>query len=240
MKRVRLSPKLSLKDRLDYYSKENEETGCVEWTGAITKGGYGTLRYRGDQLSAHRAAYELEKGGIPEGMMVLHSCDNRKCIRIGHLRVGTGADNMADRASRGRQGTLVGESSPHAVLSAADVLLIREDKRLLKDVATDYGVSKSTIIRNTTPITVASSLTIRRIQCSDGLNASSAKSPPLVRSSTLLPPALAGAAPARTFCPLRTLVSGRRSRMRLHAGRRRRCAPATSMTLVALSIAAMT
>jgi hypothetical protein len=51
---------------------------------------------------AHRIAYELECGPVPEGMFVLHRCDNPPCVRVSHLFLGTRADNLADMRAKGR------------------------------------------------------------------------------------------------------------------------------------------
>lgn len=75
---------------------------CWPWTGSIGSGGYGAFSIRGKQLTASRRAYELTFGAIPEGLFVLHSCDNRPCCNPAHLRVGTHTDNMRDMVSRDR------------------------------------------------------------------------------------------------------------------------------------------
>ena len=78
------------------------QSGCLEWTGDKYRSGYGRVWRNGKNARAHRYAYELAKGAIPEGLMVLHSCDNRPCCNPDHLRVGTAKDNMADAIARGR------------------------------------------------------------------------------------------------------------------------------------------
>lgn len=72
------------------------DTNCWVWTGSAHKG-YGQSNCR----RAHRVAYELTNGPIPEGMWVLHACDHRPCVR--HLFLGTHDDNMADCVAKGRQ-----------------------------------------------------------------------------------------------------------------------------------------
>ena len=73
---------------------------CWEFHGARLREGYGQLKFRGDDLHAHRVAYELANGSIPEGLHVLHHCDNPPCCNPRHLYAGTNADNVADRVAR--------------------------------------------------------------------------------------------------------------------------------------------
>lgn len=93
--------------RLKRRSKVNRKTGCRVFQGATVRGGYGLIsNERGASprfVFAHRAAYELEHGPIPEGMKVLHSCDNPPCIAVKHLFLGTHDDNMADMAEKDRR-----------------------------------------------------------------------------------------------------------------------------------------
>jgi hypothetical protein len=88
------------------------DTACVNsecwlWTGA-TNGRYGMVR-RGAgsrtsvrRISAHRYAYELTFGQVPENRVVMHTCDNPICVRPTHLSVATQADNLADMRAKGR------------------------------------------------------------------------------------------------------------------------------------------
>ena len=64
--------------------------------------GYGTFGFDGKVRKAHRVAYILTFGEIPEGHHILHSCDNPACVNPAHLRPGTRADNMQDALKRGR------------------------------------------------------------------------------------------------------------------------------------------
>lgn len=135
--------------------------GCWNWTGAAGTNKYGHFvsKNRGNML-AHRFAYELMVGEIPEGMFVCHKCDNPKCICPDHLFVGTHADNMKDARDKGRTATgtrngkytvpssrLSGEKNGMAKLSDAQVAEIKAayipKKVTFKAVADRYGISES-------------------------------------------------------------------------------------------------
>lgn len=77
-------------------------TGCYEWTGCLDRKGYGRIKKNGKTQFAHRIAWERVNGTIPEGMLVLHSCDNPPCCNVNHLRLGTHQDNTNDMMDRGR------------------------------------------------------------------------------------------------------------------------------------------
>lgn len=68
-----------------FWNKVSKTDSCWNWTATITKSGYGHFRLNGKLVSAHRLAYELEFGKIPEGMVIDHLCRNRACVNPNHL-----------------------------------------------------------------------------------------------------------------------------------------------------------
>ena len=128
------------------------ERPCKEWTGARSSKGYGAKRYKGKTWRVHRAEWDEQVGPIPDGMKVLHHCDNPPCYEITHLYLGTAARNSRDMVSRNRQATR--GRLPQAVLTAAEVEAIRARYAAggitQAKLATEYGVVQgaiSTIVR---------------------------------------------------------------------------------------------
>lgn len=143
------------------------EDGCWPWTGSIFKElGYGAFRYEGQAQYAHRVAWILASGQpIPTGLRILHTCDNRPCVRnddpgiyavrgieyprFGHLWLGTQAANIADMVDKGRLSH--GDRHPFAKLTADDVREIRRRYIFRKltsvDLAQEYEVARTIIMR---------------------------------------------------------------------------------------------
>lgn len=112
-----------LEERFWSKVKKGTDDECWEWQGVILPSGYGCFIR---PTRAHRMAYELATGAIPEGLCILHSCDNKRCVNPLHLRVGTHADNMHDRDERKRRSPLCGEHNPNSTLTVVDILTIRK------------------------------------------------------------------------------------------------------------------
>jgi hypothetical protein len=106
------------------FTKYVDKTGtdCHLWTGTTTNG-YGYISVDGKMTKAHRVAYTLAYGPIPDGLDILHRCDTTRCVRPDHLFPGTHAQNMEDKMLKGRQAK--GESHGMAVLTADQVRSIR-------------------------------------------------------------------------------------------------------------------
>jgi hypothetical protein len=88
-----------------FWSKVSKSDGCWEWMGGKDKDGYGKITYMWRGLRAHRLSWELTYGVIPQGLDVLHRCDNPPCVRPDHLFLGTHGDNNRDMKEKGRTAT---------------------------------------------------------------------------------------------------------------------------------------
>lgn len=76
-------------------------TKCWNWKGQLGSSGYGQIKCWGKMVSAHRLAHELYNGPIPNGLHVLHSCDNKLCVNPAHLSCGTRSENIQQAIERG-------------------------------------------------------------------------------------------------------------------------------------------
>lgn len=123
-----------------------EQGDCWEWTGYKQTGGYGRIESNGKLELTHRISWRLTNGEIPNGLSVLHNCDNPACVNPAHLFLGTNADNMADKVMKGRQSRVRGELCGTAKLTTKEVYAIRATKGAsYRELAAQYGVCKSTI-----------------------------------------------------------------------------------------------
>lgn len=127
----------------------NPNNGCLEWTGRTHRGGYGAfdVSFPKGTWNAHRLAYTLTYGAIPDHLFVCHSCDNRKCINPTHLWLGTNEENIQDRHSKGRSKGGSGKGFEHnqSKVTLNDVLFIRTAGLTLEQYKEKLGLSISAI-----------------------------------------------------------------------------------------------
>jgi hypothetical protein len=118
-----------------------KQNGCLEWKGFLNKGRYGQTKILGKTELVHRVVWKLVYGEIPEGLCVLHSCDNRPCINIEHLFLGTKTDNNRDRDKKGRQAK--GNKIWTNKLSEQDIQIIIKMAQhgfFYKTIALEFGI----------------------------------------------------------------------------------------------------
>ena len=132
-------------------SKAVRQGECLVWAKHINRSGYGSVWSGGKNRDAHRVSYELHHGPIPQGMCVMHSCDNRACIEPSHLSIGTRTENMQDMANKGRASKVSGESHSLSKLTPSQVAEIRrrytpyDRKNSSCAMAREFGVNQSTL-----------------------------------------------------------------------------------------------
>jgi hypothetical protein len=118
-----------------------KQDGCWNWNGCKkVKMKYGCLTFRGKEVMAHRASYMIYKGEIPNGLWVLHTCDNPSCTNPEHLWLGNALDNQRDKLSKNR----------HKV-EKLSIDQVKEIKKLLsmdvmmKRICKDFNISRTTL-----------------------------------------------------------------------------------------------
>jgi len=142
--------------RAAFWERVAPGPGCWIWSGSRIHHGYGRVKRDRRLELAHRVAWELVNGPVPDGLCVLHHCDNPPCVNPAHLFVGTNSDNILDAVAKGRaahqshpERVARGEGTAAAKLTAAQVIEIRQLHRPRRVsypmLARRYGVSKQTI-----------------------------------------------------------------------------------------------
>lgn len=132
-----------------FWSKVDKTGECWLWTAALTRG-YGQLTYQKRHTAAHRFSWEIEHGTIPAGMIVCHRCDTPACVRPSHLFLGTHADNVRDKITKGRArtGNVRGQNNPSVRNKTVDADRVRTlfaSGMKVREIAPLVGVSKSTV-----------------------------------------------------------------------------------------------
>lgn len=136
----------TLAERFTKHLSAPNNNGCILWTGATHKDGYGII-YSGNKsprvLLAHRVAYLIANGELDQSMNICHSCDVPLCVNINHLFIGTQLDNIADCIAKGRH-----SSKKLSEESVKQIRLRRDEvEKNCAAIGREFGVS-STTIRN--------------------------------------------------------------------------------------------
>lgn len=136
---------------------QGDPDDCWPWLAATAESGHGRFSIApGDLVNAHRFAWALANGPIPDDVVVRHRCDNPPCCNPGHLELGTQLDNIADMHRRGRaSGGRVprpGDLNPNAKVTDQQALAmraLRDAGASVRAIAADFGISPAQVSRIT-------------------------------------------------------------------------------------------
>lgn len=137
----------SVRERFDELVIRRRDDECWEWSGFKFRG-YGRMGnvWGRGSMGAHRVSYILHVGEIPDGLTVLHECDNPQCTNPKHLRLGTNADNNLDRDQKGRMA--FGERNGKSKLTADQARIIKRriaSGERLYSIARDFRVTEGCV-----------------------------------------------------------------------------------------------
>ena len=133
---------------MSFWDRVTKTDSCWTWNGSKTSGGYGSVTYEGKFTVCHRVSWELTNGPIPNGLRVLHKCDNPPCVNPDHLFLGTQADNMRDAYRKGRVMIRRGSDTIWSKLTEEDIPAIRcmyGEGFTQAAIARQFGVATDTI-----------------------------------------------------------------------------------------------
>lgn len=135
-----------LAERFWEKTQPEPNSGCILWLAALSDNGYGQIGLGGVKDGrgyAHRVAWELVNGPIPEGLHVCHKCDTRCCVNASHMFLGTAKDNLHDCIAKGRNTR--GQDSHFAKLTESEVLAIRSSEGSHRATARTFGISDTQV-----------------------------------------------------------------------------------------------
>jgi hypothetical protein len=135
--------------RKRFFAKVEKTNGCWNWKACVGSSGYGRFGVGPDTLNAPRVSWIMHRGEVPKGLWILHTCDNKLCVRPEHLYLGTAKENVMDTIKRTGLNVPKWEKHRDAKLTWIAVRAIRD---LYKSGSWSYsrlglkfGVSKSCI-----------------------------------------------------------------------------------------------
>jgi transcriptional regulator len=150
LKNARLTERkmlMSITERLERRIKKDDKSGCWIFQGSLIDG-YGQIKVDGKSYRVHRLTYSLFVGEIPSGMIVCHKCDNPPCCNPDHLFIGTHAENIADRVSKGR--CAKGDALPNHKITEdirAQIFQLKKDGLTHEQIGAKFSVTHATISR---------------------------------------------------------------------------------------------
>lgn len=125
------------------------ESGCWIWRGTVQWDNYGRFWLLNRNMPAHRASWILHKGGIPEGYLVLHKCDNHRCVNPEHLFIGTYKDNTQDMIRKRRdikcRQSRRGMNSNFVKITPEIALRIFNGKKNQRITAKEFGITQTAV-----------------------------------------------------------------------------------------------
>jgi hypothetical protein len=133
----------SVMERIERDTFYEPNCGCWLYAGPIDDSGYGRIKIVGKKVRIHKFTYEKDRGPLPKGRLVMHSCDMPCCWNPDHLSDGTHKDNRQDAMIKGRLPR--GEGAWCAKLTNEDIKEIRLSNKTHRSLGEKYGVSSNLI-----------------------------------------------------------------------------------------------
>lgn len=134
-------------DRL--WARVEKTPTCWLWQGYKLRSGYGRVMYLGRNYTTHRLSWALTNGPIPDGLWVLHKCDNPPCVRPDHLFLGTRQDNVDDMVAKRRHVAIAPDFKRNAKVTREQVVAIRQEYAAggvrYDDIAARHGMTRGAV-----------------------------------------------------------------------------------------------
>lgn len=123
-------------------------TPCIEYPNKPGSSGYSQIYKDGKHWTAHRYFYTQAHGPIPSGLLVCHKCDNKLCVNLDHLYLGTHSDNALDAYQRNRRKSRQGELATNvAKLTRAEAIDVKYSTKTSKELEALYNINQSQVSR---------------------------------------------------------------------------------------------